>query len=490
MEVVWPAAHGRDRCEGRAPQNGPFVQRCPERALPVDYQRFHDLVDMSEFLKTSGVRMDSPEPLQQLARLGPSTDKDAEPLKILARYMTKKNLITLVPTFLDGDLVGHLLLFPPIMNVLCRMLKVPEEMIKSSSFIAALLPWKPFPQESRRPFGLLPPPTKTRVPSEADWKKTMTKSKYQLALRILKFPSDLHAWLSRSSKTYCIWPPSEERKGNRDQEIGYLMSILKECGGKKVGFKAEPRAIFVHVGALKSLRKLPLLVERRSQTCGVRFYVFGTHETVHPEHWGVREIYPIGGVVTVTASALYEDPWGIVDKIKVINKHPLFTCYMLPTVFGMAIRLCSPEEDPLAAFDRGEFVFDRLLKAVDDGEVSILRAPPLDRNATRTSDPAADWLRDHWINRPLGPRHMLEFCLSAFSAKYSNIPRAEWASAIEAEISDDLSSMQMQPDIMKQYRRYVVIKAETDNHLGADKDGFEWLTSSDFSFHDEFLSKP
>ncbi|KAF7339742.1 Chromo domain-containing protein [Mycena sanguinolenta] len=447
---------------------------------------FHDLVDMSEFLKTSGVRMDSAQPLQQLARLGPSTDKDAEPLKILARYMTKKNFVSLVPTYLDGDLVGHLLLFPPVMDVLRRMLKVPEDMVRSSSFIVALLPWKPLSQEARRPFGLLPPPsTKPRMPSEADWKKNMTKTQYQLGLRILKFPLDLHTWLSRSPKTYCIWP-SEERKEDRDREIGYLTSILKECGAKRVDFKADLRAIFVHVGGLKRLREMPRLVERRSQLRGIHFYTFGTHETLHPEHWGIREIYPLGGVVTFTASALYEDPWGVVDKIKIINKHPLFTCYILPTVIGMAAKLCSPEEDPLAAFTRDEFVFDRLLKAIDDGELSVLRAPPLEQNATRTTDPATEWLREHWINRPLSSRHMLEFCLSAFSAKYSNIPKAEWTAAVEAEISEDLGLMQMQPNIMKQYRRYVVIKAETDKHVAADKDGFEWLASSDFSFHDEF----
>ncbi|KAJ6519506.1 hypothetical protein C8R45DRAFT_24277 [Mycena sanguinolenta] len=448
---------------------------------------FHDLVDMSEFLKTSGVRMDSAQPLQQLARLGPSTDKDAEPLKILARYMTKKNLISLVPRYFDGDLIGHLLLFSPVMTVLCRMLKVPEDMVRSSSLIVALLPWKPLPQEARRPFGLLPPPsTKPRIPSEADWKKNMTKTQYQLGIRILKFPLELYAWLSRSPKTYCIWP-SEEQKEDRDREVGYLTSILKECGAKRVDFQADLRAIFVHVGALKRIRELPLLVERRSQMRGIHFYTFGTHETVHPEHWGVREIYPLGGVVTFTASALYEDPWGIVDKIKIINTHRLFTCYILPTVIGMAVRLCSPEVDPLAAFMRDEFVFDRLLKAIDDGEVSVLRAPPLGRNATRTNDPAIEWLREHWINRPLSSRHLLEFCLSAFSAKYSNIPQAEWASAVEAEVSEDLNSMQMQPNIMNQYRRYVVIKAETDKHIAADKDGFEWSTSSDFSFHDEFL---
>ncbi|KAF7339929.1 Chromo domain-containing protein [Mycena venus] len=469
---------------------GPQINVVMTSVESLHLPSFYDLMDMSEFLKTSGVRMNSPVPLQQLARLGPSTEKDVEPLKILARYMTKKNFVSLMPTFLDGDLVGHLLLFPPVIGILGRMLKVPDELLKSSSLVAALLPWKPFPEESRRPFGLVPPPTKPPVPSEADWKKTMTKSKYQLALRILKFPKDLHEWFSRPSRTYCIWPPSEERQGNRDRETGYLISILKECGAKQVGFKTDMRAIFVHVGALKSIRKMSLLVERRQQTCGIRFYTFGTHETVHPEHWGVREIYPLGGVVTFTASALFEDPWGVIKRIKSINVHPLWTCYILPSVFGMATRLCSQEEDPLAAFDRDEFVFDRLLKAIDDGEVSVLRAPLLDRNATRTSDPATDWLRDHWINRPLGPRQVLESSMNAFSAKYSNIPQPQWASAIEAEISADLDLMQMQPDIMNQYRRYVVIKAETDNHIEADRDGFEWLTNSTFSFDDNFLSNP
>jgi hypothetical protein len=66
---------------------------------------------------------------------------------------------------------------------------------------------------------------------------------------------------------------------------------------------------------------------------------------------------------------------------------------------------------------------------------------------------------------------MVEFCLSAFSARYSHIPLAECVSASEAEVSQDLDAMQMQFDIMKQYRRYVIIRAETDDHLDADRDG-------------------
>ncbi|KAJ7655139.1 hypothetical protein DFH06DRAFT_1329491 [Mycena polygramma] len=480
-----------------------------ESVESVHLRSFHDLVDMSQFLQTAGVIMNAPEPMQQLARLGPNTDRDSDPLKILARYMTKKSLISLVPVFLDGDLAGHLLLFPPNINILVRMFQAPAEMLndKSSVLIAALLPWTPNPDESRRPFGLLPSGPKPPIPSAGDWKKKMEKTKYQLALRILKFPPSLHQWMSTGSQTrlYCVWPPSAEGTGSRDRETGYLTTILKECGAKKVGFKSELRVVFVHVGALKTIRKIPFLSERRRQSCTIHFYTYGTHETVHPEYWGVREIYPFGGVVTFTPRALYEDPWGVINTMKVIDKHPLWTCYILPSSLGMATKLCSPDEDPLAAFDRfdiywtlspfltalnrGVYVFDILLKAIDAGEVSLLRAPPLDRNATEKTDEPADWLREHWISRPLGPRHLLEYCMSAFSNKYANIPQEQWASTIEAEISEDLDSMQMQPHIMKQYRRYVVIRAESDDHIAVDKDGFEWLPNPSFSFNDDFLPK-
>ncbi|KAJ6574781.1 hypothetical protein B0H19DRAFT_1254435 [Mycena capillaripes] len=462
--------------------NGPQIDVAMVSVESLHLLNFHDHVDMGEFLKTSGAVMNSPEPLHQLARVAPSTDKDLERLKILARYMTKKNFVSLVPIFLEGNL-GHLLLFPPVKSILVRIFQAPDDLVNSNGLIAALLPWKLDPNESRRSF--LPSGPKAPIPSSEDWKKNMAKSKYQLALRILKFPASLHEWMSKSGRPYCIWPPSEDRRGNRDRETGYLTSILKECGAKKVGFKSDPRAIFVHVGALKSISKMPFLVQRRRQTCSIYFYTYGTHESVHPEYWGLREIYPLGGVVTFTPSALYEDPWGVINRMKVINKHPLWTCYILPSVLGLATKLCSPDEDPLAAFDRGVYVFILLLKAIENGEISLLRAPPLDRNPTPTSDEATHWLRDHWINRPLGSRNLLKYCIDVFTLKYSNIPPAECASAIEAEISQDLDSMQRQPDIMKHYRRFVVIRAESDNHIEADKDGFEWLTSSSFSLDHE-----
>jgi hypothetical protein len=87
-----------------------------------------------------------------------------------------------------------------------------------------------------------------------------------------------------------------------------------------------------------------------------------------------------------------------------------------------------------------------------------------------------------------------------------NVQKSDWSSVIESEISKDLSSMQMQPAIMENYRRFVIVKATRDDHLAWNKDGvsrqrddgpcgltdlskFEWVPLSNFDFKDDFFPK-
>jgi hypothetical protein len=64
-------------------------------------------------------------------------------------------------------------------------------------------------------------------------------------------------------------------------------------------------------------------------------------------------LYPIpGGVATFTPSALFEDPVGACQLITQISDHPLWTCYLLPSVVGMLAKLTCRERDPLAVFDQ------------------------------------------------------------------------------------------------------------------------------------------
>jgi hypothetical protein len=106
-----------------------------------------------------------------------------------------------------------------------------------------------------------------------------------------------------AGKEYCVWADSVE-KSPKDSgktlpkplrhETTLLKRLLDEIRAVNVGYKADLRAVFVHVGALRTLRRLPALMERLFKRPDVRFFTYGWHERVHPHQWGVREIFPVG----------------------------------------------------------------------------------------------------------------------------------------------------------------------------------------------------
>jgi hypothetical protein len=112
----------------------------------------------------------------------------------------------------------------------------------------------------------------------------------------------------------------------------------------------------------------------------------------------------------------------------------------------------------------GDFANHNLLNLIEDGKISLLRAPPLQRSALEHDDPIIEWASLQMRLIPLQTRSILEACLTEMER--SNIGSA----GIETEISRDIRLMQVQPKIMDEYRRYVVIKGPNDN-MNWDKDG-------------------
>jgi hypothetical protein len=56
--------------------------------------------------------------------------------------------------------------------------------------------------------------------------------------------------------------------------------------------------------------------------------------------------------VTFTASAIIEDPFGVFKLIDQIAQHPLWECYVLPSVIGLALKLVYGGDDPISLFDK------------------------------------------------------------------------------------------------------------------------------------------
>lgn len=67
--------------------------------------------------------------------------------------------------------------------------------------------------------------------------------------------------------------------------------------------------------------------------------------------YGRSEVFLLtGGVVTFTFTALLENPVAVADIIEKIYSHRLWSCYILPSVFSMFIRLACPGTDPVVTY--------------------------------------------------------------------------------------------------------------------------------------------
>ncbi|KAG6814601.1 hypothetical protein H0H92_000130 [Tricholoma furcatifolium] len=185
-------------------------------------------------------------------------------------------------------------------------------------------------------------------------------------------------------------------------------------------------------------------------------------------HHGLR------GIVTFTALALIDDLIGVLHWIKQIHGHPLWACYILPSVLGMAAKVNAQREgsDPMADFDRGKSPYRRVLVAIDEGDISLVSSPPACKTTTKQ-----EWLDKYWIYRPSGPRAILQASVDAFTSAYNNLRPKECETAILDEISRDLRGMRSYPAFMKERRRFVVI----------DSPKLEWTSTTRFEFKDNFF---
>jgi hypothetical protein len=191
------------------------------------------------------------------------------------------------------------------------------------------------------------------------------------AVKLLKFPRSLGEYMSNPDRPFIIWDDNQAELPCLETRA--LRTILSCCTAPRPAREVSPqdqaRVIFIHVGALSTLYRLPLLAERRGSRYDLSFYLYGSHPNVHPLRWGIREIFILGmliltflhmlvlhnigpgGVVTFTVKSLLEDPCAVCDLIRRIDKHPHWVCFILPCVLAAAAKLSAGRGDPLSQYD-------------------------------------------------------------------------------------------------------------------------------------------
>ncbi|KAG7096494.1 hypothetical protein E1B28_003924 [Marasmius oreades] len=388
----------------------------------------------------------------------------------------------------------------------------------------------------------LQPELERQFPDLVSDVKLLKNPESKCTVGILGYPQWLHGWLKEWQRSFSIWPGGVDNNNGHsgslefnasaatDLEINLLHSLLTKCElAATAPIESEDasiaRVIFIHAQGLGSISKLPHL-RRRRETVETMFVVFGTSSpsgsvSLSQGQWpscGFWEVYPIGGVVTFTAKALLQHPDVILTRTQQIAEYPLWTSYIIPTVLGMAVTLYyrARNEDPMEAFDRDDFAYEFLLDAIHEGEVGLLRCPPPISNITTKHwkatdehgdhpstilnrhyendndednwrDPRSEWFLDQIDSVFRERRETLAYCLKEFERVYGTISPQHWDTFLGKEIADDIKRMQVQPAIAREYRRYVVLKAEEEK---AYDDELEWQSPDMFEVYNESGTPP
>jgi len=217
----------------------------------------------------------------------------------------------------------------------------------------------------------------------------------------------------------------------------------------------------------------------------IRFVTYGTHHTIPPARWGMRMIYPAGGIAAISPSAFAECPSTAYRLLDMLEQHPLWDCFVTPGVVALAARQ-KRGTDPITEFEKGTLAHQDLLSRIAQGQLTLLSTEPPAHGSKE--GPLLEWIRRHQEASMLEPRGILEDCLRSFNKGYSDYPEEKWSFRVLDELNSILSSLQMQPCIMDEYRRFVVIVGKQDKIAG-DWSGFEWTPIDAFNFRDDYFSK-
>ncbi|KAF9568177.1 hypothetical protein CPC08DRAFT_450079 [Agrocybe pediades] len=463
----------------------------------------------------------------QMCLLSAEDESELANLRVLVAYLKKKQQHFLVPAILDGNTIGQIIFFPWNENQSTLPISVPTEFqeIQGDTHLIAVIMLYLLEPTDIDAVKMRPPvleddlrPLSEPFGPQVTWEKSLASKPYfHYGIRTLGFDKRLFEHLSQYSRSYCIWPQ------NNSFENRCLEAILSETQATRVPpTTADARMIFVHVKALDILHGMPGLVERRA-TQGVQFLCFGSSDVDEPMGvgQGIREIYPLGGVVTFTPAVMQYEPNDVCELIRRIDAHPLWCAYILPVSLGVLSKLECKAEDPLKTFDENKLMLNGILQTIEQGSLALTSSPPKPHSSELYSSQLEEWQLTNLELTPPTRRDALCKGIAAFiqQKEMLHAPAGALQGLIEKEIARDMVGMQRQPGIMRCFRRFVVVdrKENVDARMGVGQGksgdgkstegsgkgtegggkrremeiepGMEWLSIDKFSFQDDYFPK-
>ncbi|KAG1757323.1 hypothetical protein EDB19DRAFT_1656858 [Suillus lakei] len=448
----------------------------------IRIQKLYDVTDLTPVFRACGEA-------QQFAKLEASENQDSQALHGLFRYMSFQRQVAVLPLSLDGAELALLFIFSSSSESICRFLHVPKHLLQDSqntNVLVALSPWlvssvkysrgttrnrvDETMQQLTTPSGQ-PRDSRRRILKEA-----------AMAIDLLSIPRELLDFMQFPNRKYCIWSFQADGAAlNPGFETRQLKYVLNKTKAASVSLDAEARVIFIHVGALKTFYELSPVVTKRRDAPEVRFFTYGTHESVPSNRWGMREIFPLGGIVTFTPLAIAEDPVGCHGLMRNLSQHPLWECYLIPSIVGLSHALACGKDKPVPEIMSMDSCLLPILDLADAGSISVTKAP--------TSHYDDAWIIDTLEKQMLEVEDVLRDCIKSSMERFAHCNESDILVEADREISQDLINMELQPTFMDNYRRFVVIRAASEGtrSLPEGGSGLEWSSISDFAFKDDYF---
>lgn len=200
--------------------------------------------------------------------------------------------------------VAEFIIYPASDDRTSDLFQISQVHSRAGQLFIVLAKWL-MPPSKYHPANLLPDEIRNAKHDEEfrSFKEVWPRSvnaDVEAAFRTLGLGMEIAAFLP--SRQYCVWAHQEGARSttardlaNERNDTKALLELCASLRAEKV--KSETpgaRLVFIHVGSLRSIRKMPLLVERRCNRPEFRFFTYGTHECFKPSSWGIREIFSIG----------------------------------------------------------------------------------------------------------------------------------------------------------------------------------------------------